>query len=69
MKDIKPKKFTKTFPINLDIATHKTLKMMAIESDMTLHAFIINILISTAAEYRPEHILASKDGINRSTQE
>lgn len=66
MNHNKQKKLTKTFPIDIDITMHKALKMMAIESDMTLHAFIISVLASVVAEYHPECLLNIKD---RSIQE
>lgn len=34
----------KTFPIEIDEDLHKALKFRAIESDMTLHAYIIEAL-------------------------
>ncbi|MCK5133815.1 MAG: hypothetical protein KAR40_16900 [Candidatus Sabulitectum sp.] len=68
MKDKNQKRLTRTFPIDIDVAMHKTLKMMAIESDMTLHAFIISVLTSVVAEYHPEHLQTSKDDASRSIQ-
>lgn len=34
----------KTFPIEIDEGLHKALKFKALESDMTLHAYIIEVL-------------------------
>jgi predicted HicB family RNase H-like nuclease len=45
-----PSKSTKTFPLEIDENLHKALKHKAIESDMTLHAFIIDMLVSRVSE-------------------
>lgn len=60
MKNSNSKRLIKTFPIELDIDLHKALKMMAIESDMTLHAFITNLLTSVVSEYQTKSAQASK---------
>lgn len=54
------KKNHKTFPIDLDIDIHKALKVMAIESDITLHALITKLLSLAAAEYRTKHTQVTK---------
>jgi predicted HicB family RNase H-like nuclease len=40
----------KTFPIEIEEDLHKALKFKAIESDMTLHAYIIEALNSRVRE-------------------
>ncbi|MDA8428400.1 MAG: hypothetical protein M0T70_04005 [Geobacteraceae bacterium] len=40
----------KTFPIEIEEGLHKALKFKAIESDMTLHAYIIEALNSWVRE-------------------
>jgi predicted HicB family RNase H-like nuclease len=40
----------KTFPIEIDEGLHKALKFKAIESDMTLHAYIIEALSARVRE-------------------
>ena len=43
----------KTFPIEIEDDLHKALKYKAIESDMTLHAYIIEALNLRIAEDAP----------------
>ena len=40
----------KTFPLEIEESLHKALKHKAIESDMSLHAYIIDALISRVNE-------------------
>ena len=44
MKSQAAKKRYKTFPLDLDEGLHKALKHRAIESDQSLHTFIIETL-------------------------
>ena len=43
-------KIKKTFPLEIEDALHKALKHKAIESDMSLHAYIIDALVSRVNE-------------------
>ena len=43
-------KTKKTFPLEIEESLHKALKHKAIESDMSLHAYIIDALISRVNE-------------------
>jgi predicted HicB family RNase H-like nuclease len=43
-------KIKKTFPLEIEVALHKALKHKAIESDMSLHAYIIDALVSRVNE-------------------
>jgi len=43
----------KTFPLEIEEDLHKALKFKAIESDMTLHAYIIEALNSRIREDSP----------------
>lgn len=45
----------KTFPIELDEHLHKNLKHQAIERDMSLHDYILDVLGSTVAEEPPAY--------------
>ena len=49
----------KTFPLEIEESLHKALKFKAIESDMTLHAYIIEALSSRVREDSP--VYAGKD--------
>ena len=40
----------KTFPLEIEESLHKALKHKAIESDMSLHAYIIDALVSRVNE-------------------
>ena len=43
-------KVKKTFPLEIEDTLHKALKHKAIESDMSLHAYIIDALVSRVNE-------------------
>ena len=43
-------KSKKTFPLEIEESLHKALKHKAIESDMSLHAYIIDALVSRVNE-------------------
>ncbi|MEN6623430.1 MAG: toxin-antitoxin system HicB family antitoxin [Smithella sp.] len=43
-------KIKKTFPLEIEESLHKALKHKAIESDMSLHAYIIDTLVSRVNE-------------------
>jgi predicted HicB family RNase H-like nuclease len=59
MNTTTPSKTKKTFPLEIEENLHKALKHKAIESDMSLHAYIIDVLISRVNE---ETIVYSVDG-------
>lgn len=40
----------KTFPLEIEESLHKALKHKAIESDMSLHAYIIDALVLRVSE-------------------
>jgi len=44
MQQGKPKRPTKTFPLEIEDDLHKALKVRAIEEDKTLHSLIIEAL-------------------------
>jgi hypothetical protein len=50
MKGTLKSKTKKTFPLEIEENLHKALKHKAIESDMSLHAFIIDTLVSRVSE-------------------
>ncbi len=60
-----PSKSTKTFPLEIDEHLHKALKHKAIESDMTLHAFIIDTLVSRVSEEQATYNADDKTVENR----
>lgn len=43
-------KTKKTFPLEIEESLHKALKHRAIESDMTLHTYIIEALVSRVSD-------------------
>lgn len=45
----------KTFPLEIEENLHKALKFKALESDMTLHAYIIETLNSRVQEDAPTY--------------
>jgi predicted HicB family RNase H-like nuclease len=45
----------KIFPIELDPKLHKSLKHKAIESDQSLHDFILDVLASSVRENSPKY--------------
>lgn len=44
------RKRCKTFPLEMEDDLHKALKYKAIDTDKTLHAFIIDVLAATVRE-------------------
>jgi predicted HicB family RNase H-like nuclease len=50
MQPEKPKRATKTFPLEIEDDLHKALKVRAIEEDKTLHSLIIETLSSRLQE-------------------
>jgi len=59
MKKLKStRKRHKTFPLEMEENLHKALKYKAIESDQTLHSYIIETL-TTKVQEEPAHYIAS----------
>jgi len=58
----KPKK---TFPLEIEESLHKALKHKAIESDMSLHAYIIDALVSKVNEETATYNAETKKEENR----
>lgn len=50
MRSGKLKKSKKTFPLEIEDALHKALKVKAIEEDKTLHSLIIDTLATCVQE-------------------
>jgi predicted HicB family RNase H-like nuclease len=50
MNETAKSKTKKTFPLEIEESLHKALKHKAIESDMSLHAYIIDALVSRVNE-------------------
>lgn len=50
MTTVQETKRKKTFPLEIEDNLHKALKFKAIESDMTLHAYIIETLSARVRE-------------------
>lgn len=62
MQQDKPKKPTKTFPLEIEDDLHKALKVKAIEEDKTLHYFIIETLSSRLHEEPTDYRVGKKKG-------
>jgi predicted HicB family RNase H-like nuclease len=52
------RKRCKTFPLEMEEDLHKALKYKAIESDQTLHAFIIKTLASKVEEEPAKYFIS-----------
>jgi predicted HicB family RNase H-like nuclease len=50
MQTDRPKRATKTFPLEIEDDLHKALKVRAIKEDKTLHSLIIETLSSRVQE-------------------
>lgn len=50
MRSTSKYKTKKTFPLEIEDSLHKALKHKAIEADMSLHAYIIDMLVSRVSE-------------------
>ena len=61
-------KVKKTFPLEIEDTLHKALKHKAIESDMSLHAYIIDALISRVNEESTVYNAGGKTEDNRGEQ-
>jgi len=58
-------KAKKTFPLEIEESLHKALKHKAIESDMSLHAYIIDALVSRVNEEAVAYNSGAKAEENR----
>lgn len=58
-------KSKKTFPLEIEESLHKALKHKAIESDMSLHAYIIDALVSRVNEETATYNAGAKTEENR----
>lgn len=56
----------KTFPLEMEGDLHKALKYKAIESDQTLHAFIIETLAARVQEEPAQYVIATRKSANLS---
>ena len=55
----------KTFPLEIEDSLHKALKHKAIELDMSLHAYIIETLVSRVNEETSVYDTSAKTEENR----
>lgn len=58
-------KSKKTFPLEIEESLHKALKHKAIELDMSLHAYIIDALVSRVNEETSVYNVRAKTQENR----
>lgn len=65
MNTVTKSKSKKTFPLEIEENLHKALKHKAIESDMSLHAYIINTLSSRVNEESPIYSNSDKTEKNK----
>ncbi len=65
MNAIAKSKTKKTFPLEIEESLHKALKHKAIESDMSLHAYIIDALVSLINEEAATYNAGAKTEENR----
>lgn len=54
----------KTFPLEMESDLHKALKYKAIESDQTLHAFIIETLAAKVQQEPSHYAVAARQPAN-----
>lgn len=54
----------KTFPLEMDDGLHKALKYKAIESDQTLHSYIIETLTAKVREEPAHYIVSNQQAEN-----
>jgi predicted HicB family RNase H-like nuclease len=66
MKQKTDQKRYKTFPLEMEDELHKALKYKAIESDLTLHAFIIETLTAKVQEAPAQYVVAARQPANLS---
>ena len=64
MKSKPEPKRRKTFPLEMEDDLHKALKYKAIESDKTLHAFIIETLAAKVQEEPARYAVSGRQAEN-----
>ena len=64
MKPQNTRKHRKTFPLEIEDELHKALKYKAIETNQTLHSFIIETLTAKVQE-EPAHYAVSSQQIGQ----
>lgn len=64
MKPTGDRKRRKTFPLEMEDELHKALKYKAIESDQTLHAYIIETLMANVQEKPAKYVLSGRQTAN-----
>jgi predicted HicB family RNase H-like nuclease len=64
MKQTGNRKRRKTFPLEMEDELHKALKYKAIESDQTLHTYIIETLMARVQEEPAQYVLSSRQTAN-----
>ena len=62
MQTDKPKRATKTFPLEIEDDLHKALKVRAIKEDKTLHSLIIETLSSRLQEEPARYQVSTAKG-------
>ncbi len=60
MKTQATRKHRKTFPLEIEDELHKALKYKAIETNLTLHAFIIETLTEKVQEEPARYIVSKR---------
>lgn len=66
MKLKSTRKQHKTFPLEMEDNLHKALKYKAIESDQTLHSYIIETLTTKVQEEPAHYIVSNRKAANSS---
>ena len=66
MRQKTDQKSHKTFPLEMEGDLHKALKYKAIESDQTLHTFIIETLAAKVREQSAQYVVVGRQGMNLS---
>ena len=66
MKLKSARKRHKTFPLEMEDSLHKALKYKAIESDQTLHSYIIETLAAKVQEEPAHYIVSNRQTSNSS---
>jgi len=66
MKLKSARKCHKTFPLEMEDNLHKALKYKAIESDQTLHSYIIETLTTKVQEEPAHYFVSNRQAANSS---
>jgi predicted HicB family RNase H-like nuclease len=64
MKLKSAKRRLKTFPLEMEDNLHKALKYKAIESDQTLHSYIIETLAAKVQEDPAHYVVSNRKAAN-----